>query len=1133
MAIGSPQWMYASGEAYELDQSLKFNDDDSAYLSRTFGSSPTSLKTWTLSCWIKRSSTGTTNYVLSYDSGGNPMGILGFNSSNQFHYYDRDASSGSADIALYTTQLFRDPSAWYHFVIKVDTTQGTESNRVKIYLNGLQITAWDTETYPAQNYDTILVGNHYVNISGWGSSPSSSYIDGYLSEVNFIDGQALTPADFGETGDYGEWKPIEYSGTYGTNGFYLPFKQDYTVEGFSTVTWKGSSVDGSYIGGVGFQPDLTWIKNRGQAGSWHFLVDSVRGVSKSLYPNDSYVEVTSDGNGHIDSFEADGMTLAFDDGTNTNSSSWNYVAWNWDMGGSNATNTDGTITSTVRANPTYGQSIVSYTGNGSDGATVGHGLSSTPDMVIVKSRDSVHSWSVGHVGLGTNEVLLLNQTSAKANCTTDFSNGGVGARGATTFTLEAGTVNANNVNTNNEGFIAYCWHSVTGYSKFGSYTGNGNLAGPSVTLGFKPAFVLIRKTNGSTSDWLIFDSTRNPTNEVRSFLEPNTSDAETIEQTTNYELGIDFDSNGFQIKARGGGMNGNGDNYIYMAFADKREYAYWLDQSGNNNDWTSNNLTESDISVDSPTNNFATMNPLSSPTATATLSEGNLKASASSIVNSYATIGMSSGKWYWEAYCEDVGSAMLGIGNDPSATGDTGNYKYYVNGNKYDPSGASSYGASYTTGDIIAFTYDADIGTLTAYKNNVSQGTMFSSLSGTYFPFFRSAGGTPDIVYNFGQDSSFAGNKTAQGNQDSNGIGDFYYTPPTGFLALCTSNLPDVAVTPSEHFNTVLWSGSGSSQSITGVGFQPDWLWIKMRSSAYNHRFFDAIRGSANGLYSPNTNVEGDYSAYDGVTSFDTDGFSLSGKDGTDKSGETYVAWNWKANGSGSSNTNGSINTTATSANVDAGFSIVTYSGNGTAGATIGHGLSKAPEMVIIKSRTNGNDWWDTYHKDIGADKSLFLNDTAAAGSRTYYNNTHPSSSVIYLGSDRSSNGSGETFVAYCFHSVDGYSKVGSYTGSSSADGTFLYTGFKPKFVLLKDVAGGEWGMFDSTRNSYNVVNKQLQADGSSAEYSGDSNRDMDFLSNGIKLRNAAPNGLIFDNSARTYIYIAFAETPFKYSNAR
>jgi len=184
--------------------------------------------------------------VLSYDSGGNPMGILGFNSSNQFHYYDRDASSGSADIALYTTQLFRDPSAWYHFVIKVDTTQGTESNRVKIYLNGLQITAWDTETYPAQNYDTILVGNHYVNISGWGSSPSSSYIDGYLSEVNFVDGQALTPSDFGETGTYGEWKPKEYSGTYGTNGFYLNFAGGGIISSATGGNSTGTTGDYKY-----------------------------------------------------------------------------------------------------------------------------------------------------------------------------------------------------------------------------------------------------------------------------------------------------------------------------------------------------------------------------------------------------------------------------------------------------------------------------------------------------------------------------------------------------------------------------------------------------------------------------------------------------------------------------------------------------------------------------------------------------------------------------------------------------------------------------------------------------------------------------------------------------------------------
>jgi hypothetical protein len=548
-----------------------------------------------------------------------------------------------------------------------------------------------------------------------------------------------------------------------------------------------------------------------------------------------------------------------------------------------------------------------------------------------------------------------------------------------------------------------------------------------------------------------------------------------------------------------------------------------IDRSGNGNNWTVNNMTlAADQVVDSPTNNFATMNPLSSPTATATLSEGNLKASASSIVNTYATIGMSNSKWYWEAYCEDVGSAMLGIGNDPSATGDTGNYKYYVNGNKYDPSGASSYGASYTTGDIIAFTYDADIGTLTAYKNNVSQGTMFSSLSGTYFPFFRSAGGTPDIVYNFGQDSSFAGNKTAQGNQDSNSIGDFYYTPPTGFLALCTKNLPDVAVTPSEHFNTTLFTGDGTSnRDITGTGFNPDLNWLKMRSGADNHVVTDALRGT-NHLHTNTTDADSDLS----YPALITDGFRVSG--GTyNNNSSTFVAWQWKANGSGSSNTNGSITSTV-SANVDAGFSIVKWATPSSGTSTVGHGLSKAPELII--ARVLEGDHWNVGSTPTGWGGRLLLNLTDAFNSSysVGWNNTAPTSSVFSLGTKWTGS---NNVIAYCFHSVDGYSKVGSYVGNGNADGTFIYTGFRPAFVICKMVtdAGEGWIMRDNARDPFNVVENHLNANQNYADSTA-SQVYADFLSNGFKQR---ASDSINNGSGKTYIYIAFAETPFKNSNAR
>jgi hypothetical protein len=385
-------------------------------------------------------------------------------------------------------------------------------------------------------------------------------------------------------------------------------------------------------------------------------------------------------------------------------------------------------------------------------------------------------------------------------------------------------------------------------------------------------------------------------------------------------------------------------------------------------------------------------------------------------------------------------------------------------------------------------------------------------------------------VANFGQDSSFAGAKTAQGNQDSGGIGDFYYTPPTGYLALCTSNLPAVAVTPSENFNTVLYTGNGSTQSITGVGFQPDLLVGKARSDGNHTAVYDAIRGVQVEL-----NWSGDpadRAATNGVTAFGADGFSVGSHDKFNRSGTSMVAWSWKANGSGSANTDGNMAETVTvSANTDAGFSIVTYTGDGSA-ATVGHGLSKAPEWIYIKRRS-GADSWRLYHKDIGLNGSYpnFMQPdlTTAVNSGDSGNFTAaPSATVFSIGDYSVVNSDDETYIAYCFHSVDGYSKVGSYEGNGNADGTFVFTGFRPAMVITKPIdATGNWNINDSVRSPDNVVDERLKINSSAAESDSDA---LDFTSNGFKVRHS---GTSYNQSGYTYIYLAFAETPFKYANAR
>jgi len=1107
---------------YELEQSLRFDDDDSAYLSRTPASAG-NQKTWTWSGWVKRGNLDTEQVIFGGGTSGTNNCLIRFNSDNtlRFHNY-----ASSFQWNLTTTAVYRDTSSWYNIIAVADTSNGTSGNRVRLYVNGQRITAFGTETYPSQNYDGLINSSIEHTLAKYPSA--SSYQDGYLAEVNFIDGAAKAPADFGETGTYGEWKPIEYSGTYGTNGFYLPFKQDYTVEGFSTVTYRGNGATNHYIGGTGFQPDLIWLKSRTDGSDDHQLYDSIRGAAPTLYPSDTYAE--NPGTSLL-SFEADGFTVGNDTGINGSGES--NVAWNWDMGGSNATNTDGSITATVRANTTYGQSIVTYDGN--NGGTVGHGLDSAPNMLIWKQRDGTDAWMVWHSGYGNNGFQQLNTTAAAVGEYSWFM--GSTAPSSTLVTMgNGGTVNASG-----NSYVMYAFHDVTGYSKFGSYTGNASTN--AVTTGFAPAFVMLKDTTGSGHSWEMHDSVRG----ADFGLLANESDAE---NTSGTDV-IDFTDTGFTLKNSNGNLNGSGNTYIYMAFADKREYAYWLDQSGNNNDWTSNNLTESDISVDSPTNNFATLNPLDNA-ASFTLSEGNLKSAVTGVNNlSPATFGMTSGKWYFEYYLvsgsDDVfGVSQQGKTNWNSDTGTwvlrSGSGTGALSWNRDTSTGYDmNYVNDFTNADVVSVAVDMDSGKIWFAINgtwnpdasnntpNPASGTYprYSNLSGTIVPVVSQSigSGASTWVANFGQDSSFAGNKTAQGNQDGNDIGDFYYTPPTGFLALCTKNLPDVDVVPSEHFNTVLWTGDGTDdRSITGVGFQPDWVWGKGRSNGGSHRIADAVRGATKLLMADDTGAEYTSNA---VKTFISDGFTTSRTGGNlNDNNWTFVAWNWKANGSGSSNTDGSSNSTV-SANTDAGFSIVSYTGQSGA-QTIGHGLSKTPEMIILKNRSDADEWLVYYgYKD----NYLRLDTNAAEGDNTFWNDTAPTPSVFSVGDSRPSNsGHGSNYIAYCFHSVDGYSKAdGFYIGNASTDGVFNYCGFSPKWIMIKRKnAVNNWYIYDTARTANNPNGTVLLADSSNAEAT-QTYFQIDILSNGWKAR--ASDGAI--NTSGEYIYLAFAETPFKYSNAR
>jgi hypothetical protein len=574
-----------------------------------------------------------------------------------------------------------------------------------------------------------------------------------------------------------------------------------------------------------------------------------------------------------------------------------------------------------------------------------------------------------------------------------------------------------------------------------------------------------------------------------------------------------------------------GTNGFYLNFSDNASTTTLGDDlSGNGNDWSTSGFSvtagkDNDSLVDTPTNygedtgvggevrgNYATWNPLASPTSAPT--NGNLEVVNSSGTKKVTIAFPLSGKWYWEQLAGS--NSIIGICNADAPTSTSVFYlnsrtaAYYNNGTLYrTPEGdTGSWGATYTSGNIVAgaIDFDAFPPTLKFYKNGVQQGSTLNLTTGIQYTIATGIGGVGVETLNCGQRP-------------------FAYTAPSGFKALCTQNLPTPTIEDGgEYFNTILYTGTGSSNALTGVGFQPDFVWIKGRSGATDHGLYNAVRGVQKQLESNNNGAETTEST--GLTAFGADGFTVGALAQLNTSSATYVAWNWKADGAGSSNTDGSITSTV-SANTTSGFSVGTFTSQASGTGTFGHGLGVAPSLVICKIY-NITDSYYTYHISTSANGYLFLNTTAAyTASSNPWNNTAPTSTVVTLGAGFA--GSYSTwFVA--FAAIPGYSAFGSYTGNGSADGPFVYTGFRPRFVLVKaSSAATDWYIYDTSRDTYNVATLELNPNLAAAEQNG-TYGSMDINSNGFKLRFATGE---VNASGATYIYYAVAENPFKYSLAR
>ena len=610
-----------------------------------------------------------------------------------------------------------------------------------------------------------------------------------------------------------------------------------------------------------------------------------------------------------------------------------------------------------------------------------------------------------------------------------------------------------------------------------------------------------------------------------------------------------------------------GTNGFYLNFSDNSgatATTIGKDSSGNGNNWTPNNISVTsgvtyDSMVDTPTNfdnggngagNYAVINPLDSfATGGVTISGANLNVSLDrTTYDNWARASFvvpSSGKWYFEWTPTAVNTGTIPYFNAGVIAANTLRSTQWTSatframrvhdGQKQTSSTVSTYGGSTSTipgTDYFMCAIDMDAGSIYFGKNgNWANGTgsfnqTFSTAAAAFTDLISAGVTWMPFVYHGGQ--------TTNTGSINFGQRPFGATPPSGYLALNTQNLTTPTILAGNKYMDVsLYTGTGASQSITNSGsFQPDFLWTKSRSIAASHILVDAVRTVSQELSSNDTTAETTNSGR--ITSFNSNGWSLGATSAAslNQSSATYVGWQWKANGSGSSNTSGTITSTV-SANTTAGFSIVTYTGTG-ANATVGHGLGVAPSMIIIFERSPGGDDHIVYHSSLTSNQySIRLNTTAAqAGpSANYWNSTSPTSAVFSVGVSGESNQNTATYVAYCFAPVAGYSAFGRYTGNGSADGPFVYLGFRPKYIMVKNAttggAGYDWCIWDTSRATYNVIGSTLVANLSDAEFSA---ANIDILSNGFKMRTTSN---VVNGSGNTIIYAAFAENPFKISRAR
>ena len=1163
---------------YQIEQSLRFNSEDSSRLS--ISPSSTNRKTWTWSSWVKRSKLGGYDRLFGAETSSTAIttvrftALAGYEDCLEFHHND-----GTNVSTVTTAAKLRDLSAWYHITVVVDTSQVIPANRTKIYINGIKQELSST-SYLNQDVLTFVNSGNTTNIGR--SGYYGAYFDGYLAEVNFLDG--LTPGtatddnsgsvsgipnaeyltDFGEFDNNGVWQPIEYTGSYPGNSFYLKFDDtssttsigkdssgngnDFTATNITVLGLPAPESD--EITGVSqyTAPTYSDSNNFTSTGTTSFTpsasqreglfgVAERNGIS-SYDPNQTIVWAPSTG------IPCTKLELVIYDGQKSTGPM--AVNGTYDIRPYVAVSSTGFNYVNIPSPPS---TLTSITFSGGTGGVGWYGIrvngvklidNDTVATLTLASNKDLAKFNAGDTVRQNNGVDYLAGTTVENGAVTTSLYDGLVDTNTSTFIRPTTDMYFSNLPQASTSLRIYCW-AQTG--NLGNMIINGSDSGVSSGSGSSWGWVTLNSlcpitmtslstASGNLADGLFISAIEIDGSIVRS---PSIG---------GNAAAIDTSANTITVNQSAGTWSANTSNYVVGPS-------------------TLNTSEDLDCLVDSPTNgdpaddtglggelagNYCTLNPLDNYYTT--LSNGNLTlvGSPSIASSSLSTFFVSSGKWYWEATFSNVSGAewgAIGVGQTAGIPGASNSYVYKISGTKVNNNSSSSYGDAWSTGDVIGVAFDCDARSITFYRNGVSQGVAFSGMSaGSYSPQVGETGGgaysTADL--NFGQ-RPFA--------YQNAGVD----RPSADYKCLCTANLPDPDIADGSTAMDVVTGNFDTTKTWT-LDFNPDLIWIKSRSNSDSHVLTDSVRGKNSQLFSDTTQVEATNT--NAVTAFNTDGFTI-GNYGL-VSNTSTVAWTWNAGGqpttdnvagagnvptAGSAKINGanmttslagSIPATRLSANTAAGFSIVSYTGNGINNATVAHGLNESPQMVIVKNRDDSLGEWPVYHTSLTPNNVIWLNypngqGPIASRERGAVSSTSSSTFTCTQGSVSSVNvnENGDNYVAYCFAPVESYSSFGLYQGNSSPDGPFVACNFRPKYVMVKAIgATRDWMVWDAARVAYNVNDTTLSPNKPAGDLSP--GYMVDFVSNGFKLRAST---METNNSAYTYLYCAFAENPFKYARAR